>query len=396
MVAFLMSIFEYSFKRIDKDRYPIIFGFNRLFGLYLLLGIYFALSVLYSTLLQAERIKDITSVKGVRHNPLIGYGLVVGLRGTGEKTKYTEQTFRTMLGRFGINVPAGGQLKLKNTAAVAVHARLPAFTKRGQTIDVTVSSIGEAKSLRGGSLLMTPLKGLDGNIYAIAQGHLVVGGFGVEGGDGSSITLNIPTVGRIANGAIVEKTVPTSFASDEYIVFHLNQPDFTTSVRLADSINRFIGSVTAEPMDATSIRVSAPKAIAKRIQYLSVLENLQVNPAEGQARIVVNARTGTIIIGKNVQLKEAAIAHGNLIIKIKENLNVSQPEGFSQGNTVVTPESALNVTQEEGRMFHFKPGATLQELVEAVNAVGVSPSDVMAILEALKVAGALSGELIII
>ncbi|PHS19789.1 MAG: flagellar biosynthesis protein FlgI [Kangiella sp.] len=345
----------------------------------------------------AERIKDITSVHGVRENQLIGYGLVVGLDGTGEKTKYTEQTFRTMLGRFGINVPAGGQLKLKNTAAVAIHTSLPAFAKTGQTLDVTVSSIGEAKSLRGGTLLMTPLKGVNGKTYAIAQGNLIVGGFGIQGRDGSSISLNIPTVGRIPNGATVEQTVPSPFLTDEYIVFNLNQPDFTTAVNLAKTINRLVGSETAKPMDSTSIKVSAPRDSAQRISYLSVIENLQVKPAEAKARIVVNSRTGTIVIGKNIHLKEAAIAHGSLIIKIKERLDVSQPAPFSeQGTTEITQDSQIDITQTDSRMFHFQPGATLQELVEAVNAVGAAPGDVMAILEALKIAGALSGELIVI
>ena len=362
----------------------------------------FTVLILISVLLFAqdsisERIKDITSVNGVRENQLIGYGLVVGLDGTGEKTKYTEQTFRTMLGRFGINVPAGGQLKLKNTAAVAIHSTLPAFAKTGQTLDVTVSSIGEAKSLRGGTLLMTPLKGVNGKTYAIAQGNLLVGGFGVQGGDGSSITLNVPTVGRIPNGATVEQMVASPFLTDEYIIFNLNQPDFTTAVTLAKTINQLVGSETAKPMDSTSIRVNAPRDGAQRISYLSVLENLQVTPAEAKARIVVNSRTGTIVIGQNIHLKEAAIAHGSLIIKIKENQDVSQPAPFAeQGTTEITQDSQIDITQSDSRMFHFQPGATLQQLVEAVNAVGAAPADVMAILEALKIAGALSGELIVI
>ena len=356
-----------------------------------------AIVILASFSAFAERIKDIASIQGVRENQLIGYGLVVGLDGTGEKTKYTEQTFRTMLARFGINVPAGGQLKLKNTAAVAIHANLPIFAKRGQLIDVTVSSLGEAKSLRGGTLLMTPLKGVNGQVYAIAQGNLVVGGFGALGGDGSSITVNVPTVGRIPNGASVEQVVASDFLENEFITFNLNQPDFTTAVRLAKQINQFVGSKTAKPLDATSIQVSAPRDNAQRISYLSVIENIQVVPAEPSAKIVVNSRTGTIIIGKNIHLKEAAIAHGSLIIKIKENQEVSQPAPFSeQGTTVATLDSQIQVEQEDNRMFHFRPGATLQQLVEAVNAVGAAPGDVMAILEALKIAGAISGELVVI
>ena len=345
----------------------------------------------------AERIKDITSIQGVRENQLIGYGLVVGLDGTGEKTLYTEQTFRTMLTRFGINVPQGIQLKLKNSAAVAIHASLPAFAKTGQTIDITVSSLGEAKSLRGGTLLMTPMRGVDGKTYAIAQGNLVVGGFGIQGGDGSKVSVNHQTVGRIPNGATVEQTVMTNFASSEFLTLNLNEPDFTTAVRLAKAINEYIGPNTARPLDQTSIQINAPRDTAQRISYLSVIENIQVKPAESQGKVIVNSRTGTIVIGKNVNLKEAAVAHGNLIVKIKETQEVSQAEPLArQGTTVVTTDSAIEVEQEDSRMFHFKPGATLQELVEAVNLVGAAPGDIMAILEALKQAGAISGELIVI
>lgn len=349
-----------------------------------------------SPLVIAERIKDITSVQGVRENQLIGYGLVVGLDGTGEKTRYTEQTFRTMLARFGINVPQGSQLKLKNTAAVAVHATLPAFSKAGQTIDITVSSLGEAKSLRGGTLLMTPLRGADGKTYAIAQGNLVVGGFGVQGSDGSRISVNHQTVGRVPNGATVEQMVATNFLTADHLIFNLNRPDFTTAVRLAKAINQLVGSNTAKPIDQTSIRVEAPRNPAQRINYLSVLENIEVIPAEAIGRIVVNSRTGTIVIGKHVNLKEAAVAHGNLIVKIKENQTVSQPLPLAQGETVVNQDTNLEIEQNNTRMFHFQPGATLQQLVEAVNAVGAAPGDVMAILEALKQAGAISGDLVVI
>lgn len=355
------------------------------------------LLLLGNPIVSAERIKDIVSIQGVRENQLTGYGLVVGLDGTGEKTQYTEQTFRTMLERFGIMVPPGSQLKLKNSAAVAIHATLPAFAKTGQTIDITVSSIGEAKSLRGGVLLMTPLRGADGKTYAIAQGNLIVGGFGVQGGDGSRITVNHQTVGRIPNGASVEQTVMTNFLTSEFLTFNLNRPDFTTAVRLAKAINQLIGPNTAKPVDQTSIRVNAPRDPAQRINYLSVIENIQVNPAEHQGRIVVNSRTGTIVIGKHVNLKEAAIAHGNLVVKIKENIDVSQPAPLSpQGETVATLDSDVTIEQENTRMFHFQPGATLQQLVEAVNAVGAAPGDVMAILEALKQAGALNGDLVVI
>lgn len=345
----------------------------------------------------AERIKDITSLQGVRENQLIGYGLVVGLNGTGEQTRYTEQTFRTMLARFGINVPQGSQLKLKNTAAVAVHATLSAFAKTGQTIDITVSSLGEAQSLRGGTLLMTPLRGTDGKTYAIAQGNLIVGGFGAQGADGSRISVNHQTVGRVPNGATVEQTVASNFLQNDHLVFNLDEPDFTTAVRLAQAINQLVGTNTAKPIDQTSIQVTAPRDAAQRIHYLSVIENIEVEPAEGSGRIVVNSRTGTIVIGKHVNLKEAAIAHGNLIVRIKENQDVSQPAPLAtQGTTVATQDTQIEIEQEDSRMFLFKPGATLQQLVEAVNAVGAAPGDVMAILEALKQAGAINGELVVI
>ena len=355
------------------------------------------LSVFLCQVSYAERVKDITSLQGVRENQLIGYGLVVGLDGTGEKTRYTEQTFRTMLARFGINVPQGSQLKLKNTAAVAVHGTLPAFAKAGQTIDITVSSLGEAQSLRGGTLLMTPLRGTDGKTYAVAQGNLVVGGFGALGADGSSISVNHQTVGRVPNGATVEQMVASNFLTNEFLVFNLNKPDFTTAVRLAKAINQLVGANTAKPIDQTSIQVNAPRDPAQRINYLSVLENIQVSPADAIGRIVVNSRTGTIVIGKHVNLKEAAIAHGNLIVKIKENEDISQPAPLSlQGTTVASQDSQIEIEKEDSRMFHFQPGATLQQLVEAVNAVGAAPGDVMAILEALKQAGAISGELVVI
>ncbi|TQV75309.1 flagellar basal body P-ring protein FlgI [Aliikangiella marina] len=363
----------------------------------LLKVIFIVFAALLSQQVAAERIKDITSIQGVRENQLIGYGLVVGLDGTGEKTRYTEQTFRTMLARFGINVPQGSQLKLKNTAAVAVHASLPAFAKVGQTIDITVSSLGEAKSLRGGTLLMTPLRGTDGKTYAIAQGNLIVGGFGAQGADGSRISVNHQTVGRVPNGATVEQTVASNFLTNDYLVFNLNKPDFTTAVRLAKAINDLVGSQTAKPIDQTSIQVNAPRDPAQRINYLSVIENITVAPAESIGRIVVNSRTGTIVIGKHVNLKEAAIAHGNLIVKIKESQDISQPAPLSlQGTTVAAQDSQVELEREDSRMFHFKPGATLQQLVEAVNAVGAAPGDVMAILEALKQAGAISGELVVI
>ncbi|RCU44590.1 MULTISPECIES: flagellar basal body P-ring protein FlgI [Corallincola] len=344
----------------------------------------------------AERIKDVTTIQGVRNNQLVGYGLVVGLTGTGEQARYTEQSFSTLLSNFGINLPPGTRPKIKNVAAVAIHADLPAFTKPGQTIDITVSSIGSAESLRGGTLLQTFLKGVDGKIYAVAQGNLVVGGFGFSGEDGSKVISNTPTVGRIANGAIVEREVPSMFSQGDYLTFNLNNPDFSTAKRLSDVINDLVGPDTARAIDATSVRVTAPRDVSQRVAYLATLENLDFEPADESAKVIVNSRTGTIVIGKDVRLLPAAITHGGMTVTIAEGQDVSQPGAFSGGDTVVTQESLIDVAIDDARMFVFNPGTTLDDLVRAINAVGAAPADVMAILEALKQAGALRGQLIII
>lgn len=345
---------------------------------------------------QAQRIKDIANVQGVRSNQLIGYGLVVGLPGTGEKTRYTEQTFKTMLKNFGINLPDNVRPKVKNIAVVAVNANMPPFIKPGQTLDITVSSLGEAKSLRGGTLLQTFLKGVDGNVYAIAQGNMVVSGFSAEGLDGSKVIQNTPTVGRIPNGAIVERTVATPFSTGDYLTFNLRRADFSTAKRLADAINELLGPGMARPLDAASVQVSAPRDVSQRVSFLATLENIQVEPASGSAKVIVNSRTGTIVVGKDVRLLPAAVTHGGLTVTIAEATQVSQPNPLGGGETVVTTDSTIDVMEEDSRMFMFNPGTTLDELVRAVNLVGAAPSDVLAILEALKVAGALHGELIII
>jgi len=348
-------------------------------------------------LAHASRIKDLSSVEGVRSNQLIGYGLVVGLPGTGEKNNaFTEQTFRTMLNNFGIKVPDNIKPKIKDVAPVAIHADLPPFSKPGQTIDVTVSAIGEAKSLRGGTLLQTFLKGLDGRVYAVAQGSLVVGGLGAEGADGSKVVVNTPTVGRIANGATVEREVPNSFAQGDTITFNLNRPDFTTARRVADVVNDLVGPNTAQALDATSIKVFAPRDPSQRVAYLATNENLEVDPATESAKIIVNSRTGTIVIGSEVKLRPAAISHGGLTVTIAENQQVSQPNPLAGGQTAVTNNSTINVQQDPGRMFKLDTGATLDDLVRAVNQVGVAPGDLMAILEALQQAGAIQGQLVIL
>ncbi len=349
-----------------------------------------------ATSAHAARIKDVAKVAGVRSNQLVGYGLVTGLPGTGETTPFTDQTFNAMLQNFGIQLPPGTKPKTKNVAAVIVTAELPAFSKQGQEVDVTVSSIGSAKSLRGGTLLQTFLKGLDGQVYAVAQGNLVVSGFSAQGNDGSKLVGNNPNVGIISSGATVEQEIPTPFGRGDYITFNLIQSDFTTAQRLADAVNNFLGPQMASAVDATSVKVRAPREISQRVAFLSAIENIEFDPAEGSAKIIVNSRTGTIVVGKHVRLKAAAVTHGGMTVAIKENLNVSQPNAFSGGQTVVVPDSDIEVTEADGKMFKFEPGLTLDDLVRAVNEVGAAPSDLMAILQALKQAGAIEGQLIII
>ncbi|MEG7595326.1 flagellar basal body P-ring protein FlgI [Vibrio cholerae] len=354
------------------------------------------LMLLLASSAQAARIKDVAQVAGVRNNQLVGYGLVTGLPGTGESTPFTDQSFNAMLQRFGIQLPPGTKPKTKNVAAVIVTADLPAFSKQGQTIDITVSSIGSAKSLRGGTLMQTFLKGLDGQVYAVAQGNLVVSGFSATGADGSKIVGNNPTVGMISSGAIVEREVPNPFGRGDYITFNLFESDFTTAQRLADAVNQFLGPQMASAVDAASIKVRAPRDLSQRVAFLSAIENLEFNPADSAAKIIVNSRTGTIVVGQNVRLKPAAVTHGGMTVAIKENLSVSQPNALGGGQTVVVPNTEIEVTEKQGKMFKLEPGVTLDDLVRAVNEVGAAPSDLMAILQALKQAGAIEGQLIII
>jgi flagellar P-ring protein precursor FlgI len=349
---------------------------------------------------QAERVKDLATFSGVRSNQLIGYGLVVGLDGTGDRTTqapFTTQTLVNMLERLGITLPKGINLQLKNIAAVTVHADLPPFAKPGQTIDVTVSSIANASSLRGGTLLLTPLKGLDGNIYGIAQGNLVVGGLGTSGSDGSSVTINVPSVGRIPNGASVEREVPNTFANGDSLQLNLNRSDFTTATRLSNRINEMLGSDTAQPIDSTTVRIAAPTSVGDRISFVSVIENIEFVPGDAPARVIINSRTGTVVINSHVRVMPAAVSHGSLVVSITEDFDVSQPQPFArEGRTVVTPDSTIDVMQEDSRMFLFKPGVDLSEIVRAVNDVGAAPGDLVAILEALRAAGALRAELLVI
>jgi flagellar P-ring protein FlgI len=347
-----------------------------------------------------QRVKDLTAVGGVRSNQLIGYGLVVGLDGSGDQTSqapFTTQSLKNWLEQLGITLPAGTNPQLKNVAAVAVHAELPAFIKPGQTIDVTVSSIANAKSLRGGSLLVTPLRGLDGQVYAIAQGNLVVNGFGAQANDGSKVTINVPTSGRVPNGATVERPVPSTFAAGDSLLLSLHTADFTTATRLAARINQELGADSAVAVDAISVRVRAPADADQRVAFVSALENLEVDPGEAAARVIINSRTGTVVIGDHVRVSPAAVSHGSLTVTIKEEQRVSQPNALSQGGTTVTvPDSAIDVQQKASRMFLFEPGVSLDEIVRAVNQVGAAPGDLVAILEALQQAGALHAQLIVI
>ena len=350
----------------------------------------------------ADRLKDMTSIAGVRSNHLVGYGLVIGLDGSGDSTNsapFTVQSLKSMLAKFGVVVPPGVNPSLKNVAAVMIHAELPPFAKTGQTIDITVSSIANAKSLRGGSLLMAPLKGVDGKTYALAQGNMVVGGFGAEGGDGSSVTVNIPSVGRIPNGATVEREVPTPFTQPGPLVLNLKTPDFTTAMRVAEQINAVVGDGTALPIDSSSVQVQSPVNPGQKVAFLAMLQAIEVKPGEAPARVIINARTGTIVIDSHVRVMPVAVSHGSLTVSVSESLDVSQPGAFARrGRTVVTPSSDVAITQENNPMFLLggKTGVALKEVVRAVNNIGAAPGDLVSILEALKQAGALRAELIVI
>lgn len=362
-------------------------------------GLVGILSLVAVPMSYAERLKDIASVQGIRSNQLIGYGLVVGLNGTGDKAPFTNQTFTNMMNQFGITLPPGVDPKSKNVAAVTVSAELPPFAKPGQTLDITVASIGNASSLRGGTLLMTPLRGADNNVYAVAQGHVISSGFGGGGADGTNVTVGVPSVARIPNGASVERTVPSGFHQGDTLTFNLHTPDFTTAKRVAERVNELLGDGVAQALDAVSVRVRAPRDPNQRVSFMSILENLDVEMAEVAAKVVINSRTGTIVIGKNVTVSPAAVTHGSLTVSITENYRPAGGAGFNNGETQVQgglPQSDVAIQQQNGQMFKFAPGVTLDEIVRAVNQVGAPPTDLMAILEALKQAGALKADLIVI
>ncbi|MDO6416548.1 flagellar basal body P-ring protein FlgI [Sphingomonas sp. BIUV-7] len=345
---------------------------------------------------QAERIKDLGNFQGLRSNQLTGYGIVVGLAGTGDDSlDYATQGMKGIASRFGLALPASINPALKNAAAVMVTADIPAFAKPGQKLDITVSAMGKAKSLRGGTLLMMPLQGADGQIYAMAQGNLAVGGLGVDAADGSKITVNVPTAGRIPGGATVEREVAAGFATTPEVLFNLAEADLTTVARVADSINaRFPGRARA--IDAATVAIVAPPGAETRTMLMGQIEDLLVDPADAPARVIVNARTGTVVINGAVRIAPAAVSHGKLTVRVNENYKVSQPEAFSQGGTAIVPKSGITVDEEKRPMFRFAPGASLSDIVKAVNAIGASPADLVAILEALKQAGAMKAELIVL
>lgn len=359
------------------------------------------ISVLHPNVSHAERVKDLASVAGVRTNQLVGYGLVVGLNGTGDQTTqapFTVQSISNMLANFGVTIPASvaAQMQLKNVAAVTITADLPPFSKPGQTIDVTVASIANATSLRGGSLLLTPLHGADGEVYAMAQGSVMVSGFGIAGKDGSRVSVNVPSGGRIANGATVEREVPTTFGKQPYVVLNLNSPDFTNASRLTDALNKTLGADSARAIDAVSVRVQAPADEAGRVAFIGALQEMEIQPSEAPARVIVNSRTGTVVISNRVRVTPAAVSHGSLTVTIQERTDVSQPGAFSNGTTAQTQRSEINVAQGDARMFLFDAGVNLDEIVRAVNGVGAAPGDLVAILEALQQAGALHAQLVVI
>jgi flagellar P-ring protein precursor FlgI len=362
----------------------------------LLLALLMALAPLAA---QAERIKDLAGVHGVRANQLVGYGLVVGLDGTGDQTTqtpFTVQTLQSMLSQLGINIPPGTSLQLKNVAAVMVTASLPAFAKPGQTIDVTVSSLGNAKSLRGGTLLLTPLKGADGQVYALAQGNLLVGGAGASAA-GSKVQINHLNAGRVPSGATVERAVASPFAAGGAVRLELQAGDFGTAQRVADAVNGRFGAGMARALDARVIEVQAPADAERRVAFMAQLEELQVDAPAIAARVILNARTGSVAMNRAVTLEPAAIAHGNLSVTITAEPVISQPGMFAhRGQTVVAERADITVKSDSGQVILLEGSARLADVVKALNALGATPQDLLAILQALKAAGALRAELEII
>ncbi len=349
---------------------------------------------------QADTVRNLVSVGGVRSNQLVGYGLVVGLNGTGDQATqvpYTTQSLLNMFQRLGINLPASvaTNLQPKDVAAVIVTAHLPPFAQPGQTINVTVSAVGNASSLAGGTLLMTPLKGADGQTYAVAQGNLIVSGFGASS-NGASAQVNITTAGTIPNGANVERSVSSQFDHAGPMLLELHTASFTTAARIANVINQQMGYGVAEALNAGEVRVNAPSSPGARVNFLSQIENLNVSPETPLAKVVIDARSGTVVLGQNVTLGSCAVAHGNLSVTISQKYLISQPNPLGAGQTVVAPQANVNVKQPAAKLLMFEPGVSLEAVVRALNAVGATPTDLIAILQAMKAAGALHAQLEVI
>ncbi|EML1602021.1 flagellar basal body P-ring protein FlgI [Burkholderia cenocepacia] len=347
---------------------------------------------------RAQTVGSLVDVEGVRENALVGYGIVVGLAGSGDGTqaKYTTQSLTNMLKQFGTRLPENINLRARNAAAVIVSATFPPGYRRGQKVDVTVSSLGDAKSLRGGTLLMTPLRAADGDVYALAQGNLVIPGLNVQGRSGTSVTINTPTTGRIPKGATIEREIATDFADTPTVRLNLKRPDFQTASGIADVINNALGSEVASTVDATSVDVVAPQVPSQRVAFVARLNALKVSKGAEVPRVVFNSRTGTVVISQGVTVKPAVVSHGSLKVTIAEGTMVSQPNAFANGSTVTAPVSEIGVTQAGGNAFQWTSGASLQAIVDTITRTGATPDDLMAILQALSEAGALTGDLVVI
>ena len=379
-------------------------------------SVLFLILTLITTPVHADRIKDLTDVAGVRSNQLLGFGIVSGLSGTGDgkDLPITAQALKTLLSGMGVSVDgpvtdfdlgdqmatlaaqnAKKEVKVENLASVMVTAEIPPFAKPGQRIDVSVSAIGVAESLRGGTLIMTQLRGIDGETYAVAQGALTVSGVSADAA-GSSIQIGVPTAGRIPNGATVERMVESPFGSAEHIVLNIREADFSTATAITQAVNVAFGDGTAKALDGVSVAITAPADSSQRVSFLSMIENLDVSPGEAAARVVINSRTGTVVINRNVRVTAAAVTHGTISVSISATNEVSQPGPFSEGETVGVQNADIEITEGNNPMFLFQPGVDLREIVDAVNQVGASPSSLIAILEVLKTSGSLRAELVVI
>ena len=354
----------------------------------------FFASLMFIQPAHAERLKDLATIQGVRNNQLLGYGLVVGLDGTGDSTPFTIQSTISMMKQMGVNLPAGTNVQTKNVASVIITSSLPAFAQPGQTLDVTVSSMGSAKSLRGGTLLMTPLKGVDGQIYAMAQGNLVVGGVGASA-NGSETQINHLSVGRISDGATVERAIPNTISQTDSVNLELKESDFSTATLVVDAINQRFGQNTAVAENGRVIKIE-PKANVSRVTFLAALETINITRAATSAKIILNARTGSVVMNKAVTLDSCAVSHGNLSVVVETSPVISQPSAFSSGQTISTAVSSIDITKEPGKVLKLNSGANLADVVKALNAIGATPQDLLAILQAMKAAGSLHADLEVI